>query len=162
MSGAVSRTGFDPEREPTPGTGSARVAPRERRTRGAALVAALIDVAAIVIFVAIGRSNHGHVVNLAGLASTAWPFLAGCGLGWVAARAWRQPRCLRTSVVIWLSCVILGMVLRVVAGQGTAVAFVGVALAFLGMELLGWRLLVAVVLHRRRAITVASDQAAPS
>jgi hypothetical protein len=32
------------------------------------------------------------------------------------------------------------MVLRVVAGQGTAVAFVGVALAFLGLFLLGWRL----------------------
>ncbi len=35
------------------------------------------------------------------------------------------------------------MVLRVVAGQGTAVAFIAVALAFLGLFLLGWRLLAA-------------------
>ena len=36
---------------------------------------------------------------------------------------------------------ILGMVFRVVSGQGTAPAFVGVALAFLGLFLLGWRML---------------------
>ena len=40
----------------------------------------------------------------------------------------------------WLGAAGSGMVLRVVAGQGTAVAFVGVALAFLGLFLLGWRL----------------------
>jgi hypothetical protein len=39
----------------------------------------------------------------------------------------------------------IGMALRVVASQGTAVAFIGVALAFLGLFLLGWRLLVRVL-----------------
>nr|WP_279472852.1 DUF3054 family protein [Actinomadura darangshiensis] len=33
----------------------------------------------------------------------------------------------------------LGMVLRVVSGQGTAFAFVVVASVFLGLTLLGWR-----------------------
>ena len=42
----------------------------------------------------------------------------------------------------------LGMVLRVVAGQGTAVAFVLVALAFLGLFLLGWRVVARVVSRR--------------
>jgi hypothetical protein len=37
--------------------------------------------------------------------------------------------------------VALGMLLRVVGGQGTAVAFIIVALAFLGLFLLGWRLI---------------------
>ena len=41
----------------------------------------------------------------------------------------------------WLGAVVLGMLLRVVSGQGTAAAFIGVALAFLGLFLLGWRLL---------------------
>jgi hypothetical protein len=41
----------------------------------------------------------------------------------------------------WLGTVVLGMAFRVVSGQGTAPAFVGVALAFLGLFLLGWRLL---------------------
>jgi hypothetical protein len=40
--------------------------------------------------------------------------------------------------------VVLGMVLRVVSGQGTAVAFIGVALAFLGLFLLGWRLVAGL------------------
>jgi hypothetical protein len=37
-----------------------------------------------------------------------------------------------------------GQVLRVVAGQGTAAAFVIVSLLFLGLFLLGWRLLARV------------------
>jgi hypothetical protein len=35
-------------------------------------------------------------------------------------------------------------VFRVVSGQGTAAAFIGVALAFLGLFLLGWRLVAGV------------------
>ncbi len=42
----------------------------------------------------------------------------------------------------WLATVAVGMTLRVIAGQGTAVAFIAVALGFLGLFLLGWRLLV--------------------
>ena len=44
-----------------------------------------------------------------------------------------------TGVVVWLSTVAIGMTLRVIAGQGTAVAFIAVALGFLGLFLLGWR-----------------------
>jgi hypothetical protein len=47
-----------------------------------------------------------------------------------------------TGVGVWLAAVAVGMTLRVVAGQGTALAFIGVALAFLGLFLLGWRLTV--------------------
>jgi Protein of unknown function (DUF3054) len=39
-------------------------------------------------------------------------------------------------------------VLRVVAGQGTAAAFMLVALAFLGLFLLGWRVAARVVSRR--------------
>jgi hypothetical protein len=45
----------------------------------------------------------------------------------------------------WLGTVVAGMTLRVAAGQGTAVAFIGVALAFLGLSLLGWRLLARYI-----------------
>ena len=41
----------------------------------------------------------------------------------------------------WISTVAVGMLLRVVSGQGTAAAFIVVALAFLGLFMLGWRLL---------------------
>jgi hypothetical protein len=37
------------------------------------------------------------------------------------------------------------MTFRVISGQGTAVAFIGVALAFLGLFLLGWRLVTRYI-----------------
>jgi hypothetical protein len=41
------------------------------------------------------------------------------------------------------------MVLRVIAGQGTAFAFVLVALVFLGLFLVGWRLAVRLLTRFR-------------
>ena len=85
--------------------------------------------------------RHAKGETVPGIASTAWPFLAGLASGWLAARAWRRPLGLvPAGVGAWLGAVGLGMVLRVVAGQGTAVAFIFVALASLGLFLLGWRL----------------------
>jgi FtsH-binding integral membrane protein len=111
-----------------------------------------LDVLAVVAFVVIGRSAHAKGESLAGIASTAWPFLAGLGAGWVAGSAWRRPAALLpTGVAAWLACVVLGMVLRVVAGQGTAAAFVAVALGFLGLTMLGWRLAARLWWSRHHA-----------
>nr|MDQ2815294.1 DUF3054 family protein [Actinomycetota bacterium] len=52
------------------------------------------------------------------------------------------------GVGAWLGAAAVGMVVRVVSGQGTAVAFVVVALAFLGLFLLGWRLAARLVKRR--------------
>jgi hypothetical protein len=104
--------------------------------------AVLLDTCCVLVFVVIGRASHTKGETLAGVASTSWPFLCGLAVGWLAARGWRRPLALRPAgVIVWLCTVAVGMVLRVVAGQGTAVAFVGVALAFLGLSLLGWRFL---------------------
>jgi FtsH-binding integral membrane protein len=105
----------------------------------------ILDGCCVLVFVIIGRASHTKGETLAGVASTAWPFLAGLAGGWLAARAWRRPLGLwPTGVGAWLGAVALGMVLRVVSGQGTAFAFVLVALAFLGLFLLGWRLLAGL------------------
>lgn len=107
-----------------------------------ARLAVVLDVVCVLIFVIIGRASHTKGESVAGIASTSWPFLAALGLGWLAARGWRRPLAIRPEgLVIWLCTVALGMVLRVVSGQGTAIAFIVVALAFLGLFLLGWRLL---------------------
>ena len=104
-------------------------------------LAVVLDCCCVLVFVIIGRASHTKGESLAGIASTAWPFLAGLAGGWLAARAWRRPsRLWPAGVGAWLGAVALGMVLRVVSGQGTAVAFVIVALVFLGLFLLGWRL----------------------
>jgi len=106
----------------------------------------LLDVFSVLAFVAIGRSVHADGVTLGGMASTSWPFLTGLAAGWTACAAWRRQSWLMPGgVAVWLVCVSGGMTLRVVSGQGTAVAFIGVALGFLGACMLGWRLLAMLV-----------------
>jgi DUF3054 family protein len=118
-----------------------------------ARLAVILDCCCVLAFVIIGRASHGE--GLAGIASTVWPFLAGLAGGWLATaglagRAWRQPfRLWPAGVGAWLGAVALGMLLRMVSGQGTALAFTGVALAFLGLFLLGWRLLAQAVTRSR-------------
>ena len=103
----------------------------------------------MLAFVIIGRASHADGLGLSGVASTAWPFLAGLFLGWAAVRAWRRPLGLSPAGLgAWLGAAGLGMALRVMAGQGTAAAFVGVALGFLGLFLLGWRLVFRVLPRR--------------
>jgi hypothetical protein len=112
-----------------------------------------LDTCCVLAFVVIGRASHAKGEAVAGVASTAWPFLSGMAIGWLLALAWhhspaargvavRQGLAVRQGVVVWLATVAAGMALRVVAGQGTAIAFVAVALVFLGLFLLGWRTLV--------------------
>jgi hypothetical protein len=101
----------------------------------------VIDLVAVLVFVAIGRSVHAHGVSVDGMASTSWPFLGGLAVGWVVALGARRPvASLAGGVVAWPATVAVGMVLRVVAGQGTAFPFILVALAFLGLCMLGGRL----------------------
>lgn len=104
--------------------------------------AALVDVAAVVVFVVIGRRNHDEGSAIAEAARVATPFLIGLGAGWVAARAWRQPFAVRTALVVWPVTVVVGMLLRQVASdRGTAASFIIVATVFLGATLVGWRAL---------------------
>jgi hypothetical protein len=78
-------------------------------------LAAVIDCCCVLAFVLIGRSAHAHGESLGGVASTAWPFLAGLAGGWLGTRAWRRP---------------------------LAMAPAG---AFLGLFLLGWRLAARLI-----------------
>jgi hypothetical protein len=100
----------------------------------------LADLCCVLAFVVIGRASHSDGESLAGVASTAWPFLAGLAAGELAVRGWREPLALvPTGVGAWLGTVVIGQALRVAGGQGTAAAFVVVSLLFLGLFLLGWR-----------------------
>ena len=124
-----------------------------------ARLAVALDVGCVLVFVIIGRASHTKGESLAGVASTAWPFLAGLAFGWLAARAWRQPyRLWPAGVGAWLGAVGLGMLFRVVSGQGTAPAFIAVALAFLGLFLLGWRLLARLPALRRSPASARPDR----
>jgi hypothetical protein len=112
----------------------------------AAALGLLADVVVVVAFVVIGRASHHAGETAAGVARTAWPFLAGLAAGELAARSWRRPAALvPTGLVVWLVTVGLGQLLRAVSGQGTDLAFIAVSAAFLGLFLLGWRLVAALV-----------------
>ncbi len=104
----------------------------------------LADVLCVLAFVIIGRASHQDGESLAGVTSTAWPFLAGLAAGEAATRAWRQPTALvPTGVGVWLATVALGQLLRAVSGAGTDAAFIAVSAVFLGLFLIGWRLVAA-------------------
>jgi hypothetical protein len=113
-------------------------------------VAAVADLAAVVAFVLIGRRSHAESDTLTGLLHTAWPFLVGALIGWVAAGGWRSPASIRpTGITVWLVCVALGMVLRAVSGQGVATSFVVVATVVLGIFVVGWRVATLLAVRRR-------------
>ena len=111
-------------------------------------IALIVDAALVVLFAAIGRATHdGDVLGPAGagLATTAWPFLAALVLGWVVDRGWRRPLApVRTGLPVWAVTLVGGMVLRAVSGQGVQVAFVIVAGITLLVFLVGWRGIAAV------------------
>ena len=118
--------------------------------RAAVLGVLGVDVVLVIAFAAIGRASHDSDV-WAGLWQTAWPFLAGLGIGWLVTRAWRAPAApVRTGLGVWAVTVAGGMLLRWVSGQGTAPAFIIVASLTLLVALVGWRVIVAMVRRVRR------------
>jgi len=101
-----------------------------------------IDAACVLMFCAVGRRSHDEGLNVAGIATTAWPFLTGTALGWLAAQAWRRPTALfPTGVVVWMCTVAVGMLLRKATSAGVAGSFVVVASTVTALLLLGWRAL---------------------
>uniref|UniRef100_A0A942SYK4 DUF3054 domain-containing protein n=1 Tax=Neobacillus citreus TaxID=2833578 RepID=A0A942SYK4_9BACI len=116
----------------------------------------MIDIVLVIVFALVGRSSHAEAASLTGLWTTAYPFLAGWLVGSLVVRSWRHPlRLWPTGVVVWVLTVAVGMLLRVLTGQGNVdgnplpLSFVIVATVVLGIFLLGWRAIVGAVVRRR-------------
>jgi hypothetical protein len=124
----------------------------ERARTASIAVSATIDVIAVLVFALIGRISHHE--GALGLFGTAWPFLIGLAVGWVVMRVWRRPRrIVWTGLGVWIATVAGGMLLRLLTGQGTQLAFVLVATAALGVLLIGWRGLSLLVARTRRPVS---------
>jgi|SRR6185312_5727981 len=109
-----------------------------------------VDVIGVLVFCALGRRSHDEGLNATGIAATAWPFLTGTAIGWLVARGWRRPTAVApTGVVVWLSTVMVGMVLRKATSAGVAASFVVVAATVTALLLLGWRAAAGLTLRRR-------------
>ncbi|MBY4127255.1 DUF3054 domain-containing protein [Rhodococcus fascians] len=113
-------------------------------------VAAVIDLLMVVLFAAIGRRSHEETAALSGLVHTAWPFVVGAAIGWIVTFALYRNKfdaflIVPTGIVVWVTTVAVGMVLRALTGQGTAGSFIIVATLATAVLLLGWRALARFV-----------------
>lgn len=120
------------------------------------LPAFILDVVLVMIFAAIGRASHEQ--NPAEFLLTAWPFLVALVGGHLIALLLpgrpRRPWSPLWGAVVWIVTVTGGMLLRIAAGDTAAVPFIIVATLTLGLFLVGWRLLTALL--RRRASRASS------
>ena len=118
-----------------------------------AAAALALDAVLVIVFATIGRASHDEGLTVAGIGDTAWPFLVGLIVGWLIATmiAKTYPLTVRTAWPMWVFTVLVGMLLRWLTGDGTAVAFMVVATLTLGVLLLGWRAIAAVMQRRGQA-----------
>ena len=113
-----------------------------RLSQRAVFTTAIVDVVAVVVFVAIGRRNHDEGTALSDVLSVAAPFLIALTASWVGLRTWNEPFTRRSWAATWVITVIVGLLLRrLVFDRGIATPFIIVATITLGVLLGVGRLL---------------------
>jgi len=102
----------------------------------------IIDATVVILFVVIGREDHGFISDIGDYVRISAPFLIGLGATIGLVRAWRQPTSILTGLALALGTLVFGMVLRrFVWDAGTARTFILVTALFLVAGMVGWRLL---------------------
>ncbi|WP_217182933.1 DUF3054 domain-containing protein [Streptomyces sp. AC495_CC817] len=127
------------------------------------LPALVLDAVLVLVFAAIGRASHEE--SAAGFLLTGWPFLVALVVGHAVAALLparpRRPWSVLWGAVVWVVTVIGGMILRVVSGDTAQVPFIIVATIVLGVFLVGWRALAALLRRRRSGARPGDQQDAP-
>ncbi|MGA9310920.1 MAG: DUF3054 domain-containing protein [Pseudonocardiaceae bacterium] len=114
-------------------------------------LAASVDLLAVLVFSAVGRSSHAEGIDAFGVLTTAAPFLLGLVIGWLVGRAWRAPLRLPVGVAVWVGVVVVGLGVRTAFTHRLPLTFVVVAAASLAVFLLGWRALAHLIARSRPA-----------
>jgi hypothetical protein len=101
----------------------------------------LIDVLAVLIFVAIGRRSHEQANSISGLLQTAAPFLIALAVSWLVLALAKPSGAFVPALIVWAITVTGGMLLRNLAfGEGTATSFIVVTTITLFVLIVGARL----------------------
>ncbi|WP_136042929.1 MULTISPECIES: DUF3054 domain-containing protein [unclassified Microbacterium] len=127
------------------------------------LPAVIVDIVFVLIFAAMGRASHDE--NPAGFLLTAWPFLIAVVVGHLLAALLpgrhRRPWSVLWGAVVWVVTVAGGMLIRVLSGDTAEVPFIIVATIVLGVFLVGWRAITALLRRRRSAAEAHEESVAP-
>lgn len=114
------------------------------------LISLVTDAVLVFLFTVVGHYTHARTLDPAGILNTAWPFLAALVVAWVLNAVWDSPLSpLRTGVGVWSTMVLVGMIVRIVIGDGTAGPFILVAAGINFFTLVGWRVLATALMGRR-------------
>lgn len=109
------------------------------------------DAAALLLFAAIGRGSHGEGLSVAGVLSTAWPFM----LGWFgsaallggygkAAQGGSTGKAAGAAAKCWAAGIPAGHLVRAATrGYFPDPSFIAVSMAATGVFLVGWRTALA-------------------
>lgn len=122
-------------------------------TRMPVALVVVIDVILVSVFCVIGRLSHAEGVfsDVPGLLGTMWPFLAAVLAAHAIMLIRRTPADgMLPGAVIWAVTVVIGLALRALSGQGTALPFVIVATLTLALFQIGWRAVAALARRMRR------------
>ncbi len=100
----------------------------------------IVDLVLVLVFAVVGRASHGEALSLGGILQTGWPFLVACLVASVLACIVLRLSWLREGLLVWAITVVVGMLLRGIAGGGLAMGFLIVATIVLALFLIGWRM----------------------
>ena len=106
------------------------------------------DVVAVIVFAAVGRASHDESADVLGLLATAAPFGVGLAAAWLTPLVRARPAGLAAGLVVMVGTAGIGFLLRLAFLGRLPLSFVVVATCTLGVLLLGWRGLSALVAHR--------------
>ncbi len=122
------------------------------------VAAIVVDLALVVLFVAIGRASHAEPLNVDGLLRTGLPFVAGTLMAWIGFLLKRRTGLtVPNGVFVWAMTLVLGMLFRLLLGDTADPAFIVVAALFLALFLIGWRAVRWLVRRRRGTSAPTKD-----
>ena len=128
---------------------------RPRFARGS-LAPLMADWACVLLFVFLGKENHGKSGGALWLLTVWWPLAVGIVVGAIATRLYTDERDWPASLIATIAiAVVVGGPLRALTGRPFYSAFTLVALVMLSLLTFGWRLL-RIAARRTRAARSSS------